>query len=190
MAQFKAFDPNVEVNLDVVLSFINAVMKDFKPIAIKILEDNKIKDPKPGEWCIQQKWLNALKSISEEIGESTLYSIGLTIPSNAKLQPDFEKLFSSIPDLKTGLEGIEKGYQICHRGGETGHYKIIEYNEEARYAIMECNEPNPTHFNKGIITGFARMFKPEDSLNVEVALDEAKSTKLKGGDSDFYKISW
>jgi len=33
MAQFIAIDPNVEVNLDVVNSFINAVMKDFKPIA-------------------------------------------------------------------------------------------------------------------------------------------------------------
>ena len=46
MAQFKAFDPNVEVRGDVVLSTIN-VMGAFKRIAIGILEDHGILDLQP-----------------------------------------------------------------------------------------------------------------------------------------------
>jgi hypothetical protein len=190
MAQFKAIDPGVEVNLDVVLSFINAVMKNFKPIALEILEKNGIKDPKPGEWCSQQKWLDALKSISEEIGEATLYKVGVVIPENTKSKPGYDKMFSSIQDLRAGLESIDIGYHMTHRGGDIGHYKLVEYNEDERYAIMECNEPNPTSFNRGLITGFVRMFKPEDSFEVKVELDETKPSKLNGDNSDTFKITW
>ena len=53
MAQYKAFDTNVEVLGDVVLSVV-AVMGAFKTIALGILGDHGIKDPRPDGWYPQQ----------------------------------------------------------------------------------------------------------------------------------------
>jgi len=76
---------------------------------------------------------------------------------------------------------------MTHRGRDIGHKKLVEYNEDERYVIMECNNPSSTHFDREVIMGFTRMFKPEDSIEVKVELDETKPTKLKGEDSNTFK---
>ena len=78
MTQFKAFNKDVEVNGETVLSVV-AGMGTFKSTALKILKENGIDEPKPGEWYSQQNWLNAFKEISEKIGEHTLHQIGMAI---------------------------------------------------------------------------------------------------------------
>ena len=55
---------------------------------------------------------------------------------------------------------------------------------------MKCENPNPTQFDKGIITGFARKYKPKDAILVKVELDETKPTRVKGENSDTFKITW
>jgi hypothetical protein len=57
-------------------------------------------------------------------------------------------------------------------------------------AEMECKNPYPSEFDRGIITAMARKFKPRESLLVSVELDNAKPSRMKGADSCTYKIKW
>ena len=86
MAQFKAMAPDVEVNGETVLSVVDGVGA-FKSAAHRILSNNGIADPQPGQWYPQQSWLSAFKEIAETTGENTLYTIGLKIPENAAFFP-------------------------------------------------------------------------------------------------------
>ena len=90
MAQFIAFEPNVEVNGETVLSVINA-MEGFEEFSRTILEINGIVEPKPGQWYSQQGWLDAFRQISEKVGEKTLFGIGKAIPENAQF-PEMDSL--------------------------------------------------------------------------------------------------
>ena len=83
MKTFVASSPSVEVNGETIYSIIDG-MGVFKSTAIKILGDNGIVDPKPGQWYKQQSWLDAFKSISDKVGNSTLNAIGQKIPVQAR----------------------------------------------------------------------------------------------------------
>ncbi|MCK4957171.1 MAG: hypothetical protein KAS49_06005, partial [Candidatus Cloacimonetes bacterium] len=91
MEQFKASNPNVEVNGQSALAIFNAI-KTWKEIGLRILSENNIDDPKPEEWYPLQNWLNAFKQISEEIGSNTLFLIGKTIFENAEFPTDIDSI--------------------------------------------------------------------------------------------------
>ena len=55
---------------------------------------------------------------------------------------------------------------------------------------MECKNPYPCHFDRGIITSIVRKFAPIDSLDQEIILDTSKKNRLSGSDSSWYIISW
>ena len=182
MAQFIAFDPKVEVNAETVLSIVDA-MKGFETLAKQILSKNGIDDPKPGQWFKQQAWLDSFKEISAKLGASTLFNIGKAIPENAKFPPD-------IDSLQKGLSLIDVAYHMNHRNGEIGYYKLVSYDEQGKVATMECKNPYPSHFDKGIISTFARKFKPANAKNIIVELDSSKPSRLDNAESCWYIVSW
>ena len=153
----------------------------FKTKAYQILEKNGIKDPKPGMWFSQQAWLNAFKSIVEEVGESTLLQIGISIPKNAKFPPGIDSLLKA-------LGSIDQAYHMNHRGGDIGHYKMELIGEKSAKII--CKNPYPCSFDKGIITSFIQLFKPEgSSLPAKLAHDD-KECRKKGAHTCTYIVSW
>ena len=182
MAEFKAFSSDVEVNGETVLSVVNA-MTGFEEYALNILAENGIKNPEPGKWYKQQNWLDAFKQISLKVGEKTLFNIGKAIPDNAQFPPE-------IDNIEKALSSIDVAYHMNHRGGEIGYYKLLEFYPGKKQATMECKNPYPSHFDKGIIISMARKFKPEESTSVDVVLDESKPTRMKGSDSCTYIIKW
>ena len=193
MAQFIAFNTNVEVNKQTVLSVVNS-METGKQSRLEILLENGI-NPEEKEWFNQQKWLNALKTISDTLGEMNLFLIGKAIIENAQLPP--------INNLEEALRGIDVGFPMNHRlngkvmfdfeTGEMlsgiGNYKLVEFDAENQTAVMCCNNSYPSRFDEGIITQFVRKFKPPYSSE-EITLDTTKETRLKGGDSCTFLISW
>lgn len=182
MAQFIPFGPSVEVNGETVLSFINALPSSRARIA-DILANHGIVNPQPGQWYAQKSWLDAFKEIAEKIGPNTLFMIGKAIPENAQFPPH-------IDSLEKGLGAIDMAYHMNHRGGEIGFYKLAEFNEKGRYAIMECKNPYPCDFDRGIITTMARKFKPKKSIMVNVTLDKSKPGRLDGKETSYYKVTW
>ncbi len=179
MKTFQASSPKVEVNGETIYSIVDG-MGVFKTTALKLLSDNGIVDPKPGQWYSQQLWLNAFKHISEKVGDSTLNSIGQKIPENAIFPPE-------IDDIHKALSAIDVAYHMNHRNGEIGEYKYEKTGE--RSAKIVCTNPYPDEFDKGIITQMGRKFAPSETT-ISVRFDETKPSRSKGGDSTTYLISW
>lgn len=194
MAQYIAFNENVEVNGETVLSFVNSMDRG-KETRLSILEKHGI-SPVPGTWVKQQKWLDAFKEIGRSLGDMNLFLIGKAIIENAKFPP--------IKNLEEGLGSIDVAYHMNHRlagkvmfnpaNGEMvegiGHYSLVEFNGSQRKAVMVCTNPYPSKFDEGIITQIVRKFKPADSIQQVIALDSSKESRLKGADSCTYNISW
>ena len=178
MAQFKAISPNVEVLGEVVLSLVN-VMGAFKGISLDILKENGIVDPQPDEWYSQQAWLDSFKVIADKVGPNTLYQVGRQIPQQYYFPPGVDSIESVLSDL-------DDAYRKSHRGGEIGHYrfKMVGLN----VGQMECDNPYPCDFDRGIITALAERFEPEGSL-VDVRQEDSPCKK-QGDDSSVYTISW
>lgn len=179
MATFKAFASSVIVNGETVLSVVDG-LEAYKTRALKLLENNGIKDPRPGQWYRQQDWLNAFKEISETIGLKTLAIIGGKIPENAKFPPE-------IDSIEKALAAIDVAYHMNHKGGEIGHYTFTSTGPNS--AILVCNNPYHCEFDRGIIEAMARRFQPK-GISPKVVHDDTCECRQKGGESCTYKVSW
>lgn len=193
MAQFVAFDQNVEVNKMTIMSVVNSMEKG-KETRIGILEKNGISIEKK-DWYPQQNWLNAFKEIASTLGDMNLFLIGKAIIDSAKFPP--------INNLEEALKSLDVAYHMNHRingkvmfdsqtGKKTegiGHYKLTEYNAAGKHAVMVCDNPYPSKFDEGIITQLVRKFKGTASTET-IKLDLTKETRIKGAHSCTYNITW
>ncbi len=176
MAQFVTFDRNVEVNGATIMSVVNG-MGTFKEKGKKILEQHGLKDIQPEGWYPQQAWLDAFKAIAENYGEKTLESIGKAIPTSAKFPPD-------VDDIHKAIASIDKAYHMNHRNGEIGYYRYTQVSENS--GVVECKNPYPSAFDRGIILGMARRLKP----GARISLDTSKPTRTSGADSCTFIVQW
>jgi hypothetical protein len=179
MKTYVASSPKVEVNGETIYSVIDG-MGAFKASAIKILNENGINNPQAGQWFNQQAWLNSFKKIAEKVGNVTLFNIGLKIPENAKFPPE-------INDIHKALASIDVAYHMNHRGGEIGYYRYEKTGD--RSCMINCNNPYPDDFDKGIITAMCRRFV-SNHMNINVAIDSNKPIRSKNGESTTYIVSW
>lgn len=176
--QFKAYSDLVEVNGETVYSVIDG-MGVFKNKAVHILEKNGIVDPKPDMWFKQQNWLDAFYEISKSLGNRTLYSIGFSIPLNARFP-------SEIDSIEKALASIDVAYHMNHRNGEIGHYKFEKTGE--RNGKMVCENPYPCIFDHGIIEAVTQMIFI--SKKAVVKHDNTCPCRKHGAESCTYLISW
>ncbi len=179
MAQYKAYSTSVEVNGETVLSIVDG-MGAMKSVAMGILAQNGIKDPKPGQWFKQQAWLDAFKQISASVGPNTLAQIGQKIPENAQFPPEIDA-------IEKALSAIDVAYHMNHRGGEIGSYAYKP--EGPNKATLVCANPYPCDFDRGIIVAMARRFGPKAG-NVRVVHDDAAACRKKGQESCTYHVTW
>ncbi len=177
MAQFQAFEKNVDVCGKAVLSIIKG-MEYFEEKALEILAENGIHHPIPEEWYSQQAWLDAFRKIYMEIGPYALYSIGKKIPDSAHFPPD-------IDSLENALRSIDVAYHMNHRGGAIGNYN---FNKSADGSIsLVCENPYPCEFDRGIIEGIARKFAPDES-RIIVRHDDSAPCRENGDSSCTYHV--
>jgi hypothetical protein len=181
MAQYQPFSPTVEVAGDSALAFVNAIPA-YRDTMVTILKKNNTV-LESGKWYKQGAILNVLKEVGEKYGSNSLFSIGKAIIDHAKLPP-------FINTLETALNSVNEAYKLNHRNGEIGYYKVLEYNSKNRFAVMECRNPYPSYFDKGLITAFTRRFKPADSILVDVKLDDHLPSRVNGADSCTFRITW
>lgn len=179
MAQFKAFASGVEVRGDVVRTFIN-VMGAFQGIAVGILEDNGIEDPKPHRWYSQQAWLDSFSTIASKVGPNTLYQIGRQIPQEGRYPPGIDNIEAAFSELDTA-------YRTSHRGGEIGFYKFESTGLQS--GTVTCFTPYPCDFDRGLIQGLAERFEPMDSF-IDVRHDVTEPCKKLDSEFCVYHVSW
>lgn len=179
MSQYVAFDSNVEVNGETVLTTVNSFPEVMRGFAMKILKSHGIDNPKPGEWYSQKAWLSSFKEISEKFGVNTLFEIGKQIPANAKFPPE-------IDNIEKGLAAIDVAYHMNHRNGDIGFYKMVEHITAKRTLIMHCKNPYPCDFDRGIITTMGRKFE----AGTEVKLDTSNPSRKDGADDSWYIVTY
>lgn len=193
MAQYVAFNPDVEVNAATVLSFLHA-MDNGRDTRSGILRKHGI-EPEPDQWYPQQAWLDAFREVAENIGETNVFMIGKAIVDHAEFPP--------MEGLEQALSAIDVAYHMNHRlHGEVmydsqtgemtpgiGHYHLHRFDPDHRVAVMVCTNPYPSPFDEGIITRLARRFKPGFN-NPGVERDELAESRARGGESCTYIVQW
>lgn len=192
--QFMAFETNVEVNGQTILSVVEG-LGQFKEMGFNILKENGIVNPQPNKWYGQQAWLNAFKFIAEKLGPFTLRQIGNKIPEHADWPPQIQK-------IEDALASIDVAYHMNHRkDGKVmfnpangtmiegiGHYGFEKTGEKE--AKMTLENPYPCEFDKGIVEAVAKRFKPKDSLSVTVKHDDELPCRKKGENACTIIVKW
>lgn len=183
MAEYISFQKDVKVNGTSVMSVINS-LKTGQDYREKVLAKYGIKNPLPTSWHLVDDYLKAFKEMANELGGHTVFSIGKAVPENAIFPPE-------IDSLQKALASIDVAYKMNHdRPTGIGYYKLVEFDDKKRTAVLECYNPYPSEFDRGIITTIVRKFKPKDSFKSDVLLDLTKESRLKGGDRCFFNIYW
>lgn len=180
MAEFKAFEPDVEVLGDVVLSVIHA-MGAFKGLASEILERHHIVDPQKYLWYRQQAWLDAFSTIALEVGPTTLSQIGRQIPRQANYRPGLQSIDEVLLEL-------DEAYKATHRGGEVGSYRYRPTS--LRSGLIICHTPYPCDFERGLLHSLANRFAPPESL-IDLRHEERPGQcKKHGHESCDFHLRW
>ena len=196
--QFKAFEPDIEVNGPTVNSiiaglgyFTNLSRRFFSQVGIGTVINKELHIDMDG-WYPQTAWLVAFENIAKTVGDRVLFNIGLSVPANAQFPP-------WVVDVDSGIKAIDIAYHLNHRkngqllfnpdtGTMTegiGHYGYDRISGENKI-ISKCQNPYPCAFDHGIITAMAHKF----ASNAVIRHDDAKECRSKGADSCTYVITW
>jgi hypothetical protein len=185
MAEFKSFSSDVEVTGEVLMAFLAGFPQEFRSSGLLILEKHGLSDPKPDSFYALQRFLDAMKEISDSFSAQMLFRVGEQIALHAVLPP-------GIDDLQKCLSSIDVAYHMNHRGGEIGRYeyKFLGTQGGLEKATITCPNPYPCAFDRGVIEGFARRFKLPEFHDVIVRHDDSAPCRRKGNESCTYVISW
>lgn len=182
MAQFIAFEEGVEVSGQTILSIAKALPVE-QETKREILHAHGIINPVGSNWYSQQAWLNAFKELSERFGEHLLFRIGEMIPEHAAFPPCNNS-------LEHALKAIDKAYQLNHRGGEIGSYRLVEFREKEKKAVMICQTPYPSEIDRGLISAVLQKYSLASSAKQSVHLDTTKISRTRGSHSCTYRLFW
>lgn len=183
MAQFEAFDADVEVHGQTIRSVVNEALSrfsdEYQQRALEALSENGIEDPKPDQWYPQQAWLNTFRTIADELEPHLLDRLGEQIPTIVDWP-------SSISGVEKGLRSIDEAYQLNHRGGDIGYYRFEPIDDQSGEVI--CRNPYPCLFDRGLIRAVARQYAPVESF---VFIEEdTDHCRREGDDACSYSVYW
>ena len=194
MAQFKSYDPSIEILGNDILAPLQG-MGAFKKMAEDILASvglgQIVADGK--HWYPLQSYLDAFKIISERTGDATLTQIGKKVMETAVLPP--------INSIEEALGLMDIAYHMNYRNAKgqvlfdpsrnpailegIGHYACT-LDGSKHQAVMVCSSPFPCAYDRGIVTEFARRYQPK----VVVKHDENGGCRKKGADACQYIVTW
>lgn len=182
MAQYEPFETGVEARGDTLLAIEQALSRfsdEYQQQARQAMAEYDIEEPDPGAWYPQRAELNTLETIAEELEPHILDRLGEQIP-------DFAEWPSNISGVEAALRSINEAYQLNHRGGDIGYYEFEKTDD--RTGEVECNNPYPCLFDRGLIRAVAREFSPVKSfVFVEERGDECRR---RGADTCTYTVHW
>ncbi|MFB6123254.1 MAG: hypothetical protein ABEJ78_07325 [Haloferacaceae archaeon] len=183
MATYEAFDPDVEVHGQTILTVVDDALARFSPAhrerAREVLAANGIEDPSPDEWYPQQAWLNTVEAIAEDLEPHILDRLGEQLPDAA----DWPTGLSGVGE---GLRAIDRAYQRNHRGGDIGSYRFERTDDRA--GEVRCENPYPCVFDRGLVRAAAQRYAPVESF---VFVEErGDRCRREGDDVCTYTVFW
>jgi len=182
MTKYKAYSPNAEVLGRAVLVVVYA-MPAYEGRVREFMTEEGIGGVGPDDWVLQQSWLNVLGKVTDAFGDYTLRSIGTSIPDHALFPP-------SVKDFRSAMEALDEAYYLNHKGGDIGHYRLDLADVDSHRAIMECRNPYPPYFDLGIISALCAKFPPSISATCKVDWEQGHLSRLDGGETCRFLITW
>jgi hypothetical protein len=182
---------NVRIVIDAFRLFPDAGLKPLVKHGIgKVGADGKVAVEATG-WHPLKAWLAALDEILSSVGSSKVFEIGKQIPRVAVFPPD-------IRDAHGALQSLDIAYHMNFRKNRVpmfnpitqglaegiGHYRGTI--QSPRSAVVECDNPFPCDFDRGILVALAQRFEPNAVIQ---HLDDATCRK-RGGAKCRYGIGW
>lgn len=142
-------------------------------------------------WYPLQPFLDAFRDVAKEVGDATLLVVGKKIP-------EFARWPAGVTDVVSAIESVDDAYHMNHRKDGVpmfdpatgvkiegiGHYRCERVGKNKIIAVADS--PYPSAFDKGIFLGTGRRFEPA----IEVELDTDKPSRLRGGESCTYILTW
>ena len=175
----KPFDPNAQVLGKTLLNSILGLPSFAQKNMLAILEGQQIKNLDATKWYSIQSVIAVYDRIATDFGPHTVFDLGKTILADAQFPPE-------VNSIENGLNLIDTAYNMNHKNGYVGFYKMICHDVEEKKIIMQCYNPYPCDFDRGIFTAMARKFQS----GVKVVVDSTKPTKKKGGNESWYIVSY
>lgn len=177
--QMEPFDLNAQFLGRALFPAIWGLPKYAQNNMLKILAEHNITDPNPENWYNIKIVIAFYKQLAKDYGPNTIFDLGKAIPDNAVFPP-------GVDSIESGLNLIDMAYNMNHKDGYVGFYKMVSHDLENKKIVMQCYNPYPCDFDRGLFTSMARKFKD----GVRVIVDQSKPTKKKGGDESWYIISY
>lgn len=183
MAQYEAFDQDVEVHGQTILAVVDDALARFSETyrsrAHDALVENGIDDPAPDEWYPQQAWLDTFEAVADDLEPHLLDRLGEQIPEVADW-PD------RVSGVEAGLRSIDEAYRRNHRGGDIGCYRFEPGDD--RTGEVTCRTPYPCPFDRGLIRTVARRYAPVQAF---VFVEErGDHCRRDGDDVCTYTVCW
>ncbi|BDS12464.1 hypothetical protein [Aureispira anguillae] len=173
------FDFNAETLGQAFLPAIFSLPGFVKNNMLKLLAAQDVTDLQTENWYPVKSILDFYAQVIENYGPNTIFDLGKAIPENAVFPP-------GIDSIGNGLGLIDTAYNMNHRNGYLGFYKLVSHDEAEKKIVMQCYNPYPCDFDRGLLTSMARKFK----LGVRVMVDESKPSKKKGDLESWYIVSY
>lgn len=177
MAEYVAFDSNVEVLGAVLLTFFSSAGESIRPVA----EKHGLVAVEPRGWYPQQFVLDLYREIAHYPGGMfDLVSIGMGIPEQAAFP-------SGINSIESALLSLDVAYHMNHRGGDIGYYRATPVGPA--HMLMECRNPYPSDFDYGVLYGLVRRFRSH-GVPFTVQRDDSLPSRKHGADVCTYHVTW
>jgi hypothetical protein len=173
------FAPDAQVLGKTLLSSISGLPSFAQKNMLQLLEQEGIKEVDLDDWQSLTIALAFYAQVAVNFGPNTIFDLGKAVPEKAIFPP-------GIDSIETALQSIDVAYNMNHRNGYVGFYKVVSHDSEKKELIMHCYNPYLCDFDRGLITAMARKF----ASGVRVVVDESKPSKKKGGDESWYIISY
>jgi hypothetical protein len=180
MVLYQSPQPGIEVRGEYVIPMIDSA-GPFQETPLKILAENGIVEPQPGQWYPLQAYLNAIKTVASKLGPATLFLIGKWMAEDGVFP-------QGINNIDTALAALDKAYNLNHRGGNCGSYEIQKASERS-YRVI-CQSPYPEDVDRGLIEALLRKHKTAGILSVQVKIDTSLPSKSKGAETSTIVVSW
>lgn len=182
MTQYEPFDADVEARGETFLAIEEALSRfseGYQERARRAMAEYGIEDPDPDAWYPQEAELKALETIADELEPHIMDRLGEQIP-------DFAEWPDDVSGVEEALRSIDEAYQLNHRGGDIGYYRFEKIDD--RTGEVECKNPYPCLYDRGLVRAVARKFSPVKSfVFVEERGDECRR---QGADSCTYTVHW
>lgn len=171
--------PKIEVNGETLLATVT-VLREAGPRGQEILTRHGLDRVEPGQWFPQEACFAAFRDIAAHLGDQAIYAIGHRIPDHARFPPGIDG-----PDR--ALRALGAAYQVNHRGGVIGVYRV-RFPAPGQ-AEVECQNPYPSAFDHGLLQGLLDRYTAGSGRS-EVQLAADRPTRKNGGASCTFHLTW